>query len=110
MASVDECRAALEQLADRMAANAASAKLDFDRTLTCRLPDLDTAFHGRIADGRIVALEQGDDPAAKLKLTTSSDDLVALVGGKMNAASAWASGRLKIDAGVFDLMKLRKLF
>lgn len=110
MASVDECRAALEKLADRMAANAANAKLDFDRTLTCRLPDLDTAFHGRIADGRIVGLEQGDDPAAKLKLTTSSDDLVALVDGRLNAASAWASGRLKIDAGVFDLMKLRKLF
>jgi len=111
MASVEECRVALGQLADRMAANAAetNSKLDFDRTLSCRVTDLDVAFHGRLADGRITDLTDGDDPRAKLKLTTSSDDLVALVQGNLNVASAWASGRIKIDASLLDLIKLRKL-
>jgi predicted lipid carrier protein YhbT len=111
MATVEECRAALTRLADRMAANAArtSAKLDFDRTLSCRVPDLGAAFHGRLADGRILDVADGEDPKAKLKLTADSDDLVALVQGKLNVASAWASGRIKIDASVLDLMKLRKL-
>jgi putative sterol carrier protein len=111
MASVEECRAALEQLADRMAANAAqtNAKLDFDRTLSCRVTDHDVAFHGRLAGGRIADLADGDDPRAKLKLTAGSDDLVALVRGDLNIASAWASGRIKIDASLMDLMKLRKL-
>jgi putative sterol carrier protein len=111
MASVEECRAALEHLTDRMAANAERTreKLDFDRTLSCRIPDLDVAFHARLTGGQIVDVEEGEDPKAKLKLTAGSDDLVALVKGKLNAASAWASGRIKIDASLMDMMKLRKL-
>jgi putative sterol carrier protein len=111
MASVEECRAALEHLADRMAANAEQtrAKLDFDRTLSCRITDLGVAFRARLADGHIVDVAEGDDPKAKLKLTASSDDLVAIVRGSLNVASAWASGRIKIDASLMDMMKLRKL-
>jgi putative sterol carrier protein len=111
VATVEECRTALGKLADRLAANAAEAKakLDLDRTLTCRITDLDLAFHGRLTAGRILDLAEGDDPSAKLKLTSTSDDLVALVEGRLNAASAWASGRVKIDASLMDLMKLRKL-
>ncbi|MGC9669721.1 SCP2 sterol-binding domain-containing protein [Planosporangium sp. 12N6] len=111
MASVEECRAALEHLTDRMAAHAerTKAKLDFDRTLSCRIPDLGVAFHGRLTGGQIVDVSEGDDPAAKLKLTADSDDLVALVRGQLNAATAWASGRIKIDASLMDMMKLRKL-
>jgi putative sterol carrier protein len=111
MATVEQCRTALRALAERMAANAAESrsKLDLDRTLACRVPDLDAAFHGRLAEGQILDLTDGDDPKAKIKLTIGSDDLVALVAGRLNAASAWASGRLKIDAGVLDLIKLRKL-
>ena len=109
--SVDEARAALEHLTDRMAANAAAtrAKLDFDRTLSCRIPDLDVAFHARLSGGQIHDVTDGEDPEAKLKLTAGSDDLVALVKGKLNVASAWASGRIKIDASLMDMMKLRKL-
>ncbi|NJC71809.1 SCP2 sterol-binding domain-containing protein [Planosporangium thailandense] len=111
MASVEECRAALEHLSQRMAANAAQTreKLDFDRTLTCRIPDLDVAFHARLTGGQIVDIGDGDDPKAKLKLTAGSDDLLALVQGKLNVASAWAGGRIKIDASLMDMMKLRKL-
>ena len=111
MATVEECRAALQNLAKRLAANAAEArqKLDFDRSLACRVTDLDVAFHGQLADGQIVGLADGDDPRAKIKLTSSSDDLVALVDGNLNVASAWASGRVKIEAGLLDRLKLRKL-
>jgi hypothetical protein len=38
-----------------------------------------------------------------------SDDLVSLANDELGAAKAWTSGRLKIDAGVFDLLRLRKL-
>jgi putative sterol carrier protein len=111
MATVDECRDALQKLAKRLADNAAQAsqKLDFDRSLTCRIPDIGVAFHGRLSGGQIVDLADGDDPQAKIKLTAASDDLVALVDGGLNVASAWASGTLKIDASVLDLLRLRKL-
>lgn len=111
MATVDECRAALHKLAERMLANAAASatRLDFDRTLACRVTDLDAAFHGRLSEGRLLDLDDGDDAGAKIRLTATSDDLVDLVEGRLNAGSAWASGRIRIDAGFLDLIKLRKL-
>src|SRR5690348_12420555 len=111
MATVEECRAALVRLAERMADNAAETrgKLDFDRTVACRVTDLGVAFHGRLKNGQIIGLTDGDDPTAKVKLTANSDDLVALLNGELNAASAWASGRVKLEAGFLDLVKLRKL-
>jgi len=111
MATVEECRAALERLGAKMAANAAAttSKLDFDRTLSCKVTDLGVGFHGRLEGGRIVDIADGEDPKAKLKLTAAGDDLVALVDGRLNAASAWASGKIKIDASLMDLMKLRKI-
>jgi putative sterol carrier protein len=111
VATVEECRVALEKLGEQMAAKAAAgtSKIDFDRSLSCRITDLGVGFHGRLVDGRIEDVAEGEDPKAKLKLTAGSDDLVALVNGNLNVASAWASGRIKIDAGLMDLMKLRKL-
>ncbi|WBB69580.1 SCP2 sterol-binding domain-containing protein [Micromonospora sp. WMMD812] len=111
MASVDECRQALQQLAARLDSNAETVRerIDLDRTLACRITDLDTAFHGRLADGRLVDLTDGDDPKAKIALSTSSDDLLALVRGDLDIARAVASRRVSIKANPFDLMKLRKL-
>jgi SCP-2 sterol transfer family len=110
VATVEECRVALERLGDRMAANATGGgKLDFNRSLSCRITDLGVGFHGSLVDGRIQDVADGEDPKAKLKLTASSDDLIALVNGQLNVASAWAGGRIKIDASMLDLLKLRKL-
>ncbi|MEV0811155.1 SCP2 sterol-binding domain-containing protein [Micromonospora sp. NPDC050200] len=110
MASVDECRQALRDLASRLERHAgAGQQIDLDRTLACRVTDLDTAFHGRITGGRLVDLADGDDPKAKIALVTGSDDLVALVHGQLDIGRAVASRRVSIKANPFDLMKLRKL-
>ncbi|HEX7746194.1 MAG TPA: alkyl sulfatase C-terminal domain-containing protein [Micromonosporaceae bacterium] len=110
MASVDECRQALHDLAARLAANAeAQKRIDLDRTLACRLTDLDTAFHGRLTDGRLVDIADGDDANAKIAMTTTSDDLVELVHGRLDFPRAIASRRVSISANPFDLLKLRKL-
>lgn len=111
MASVDECRQALQELAARLDRNAETVRerIDLDRTLACRITDLDTAFHGRITGGRLVELTDGDDPKAKIALGTSSDDLLALVRGDLDVTSAVTSRRVSIKANPFDLLKLRKL-
>lgn len=111
MATVDECRAALDKLAARMDANASqlSGKIDLDRPLACSISDLGVAFHGRLVGGRLLGLTDGDDPKAKIRLTSTSDDLVALVNGDIDLARAWTSGRVKINANPLDLLKLRKL-
>jgi putative sterol carrier protein len=110
MATLDQCREALNQLAARLAKNAeVGGRLDFDRTLACQIPDLSAAFHGRLENGKIVDLTEGDDPKAKIKMIIDSDDLLELVSGRLDAGKAFASGRLKIKASVMDLLKLRKL-
>jgi putative sterol carrier protein len=110
MASVDECRQALHDLAARLEQSAETrGKLDFDRTLAARITDLATAFHGRLTDGRLVDIADGDDPKAKIALTADSDDLVALVTGKLDVTRAIASRQVSIKANPFDLLKLRKL-
>jgi hypothetical protein len=111
VASVDECRQALRELAARLERNAdiVRERIDLDRTLACRITDLGAAFHGRLADGRLVDLADGDDPKAKIAMSASSDDLLALVRGDLDIARAVASGRVSIKANPFDLLKLRKL-
>jgi hypothetical protein len=107
VATVDECRQALHNLAAQLEAKGAST--DLDRSLTCRVPDLDAAFHGRLTGGRLIDIADGDDPKAKIKLTASSDDLVAMLNGRLDVAKAVASRRVSISASPFDLLKLRKL-
>ena len=110
MATVDECRTALHQLAARLDANAeAKGRIDLDRPLACTIKDLGVYFHCRLKDGRLVDIQDGDDLKAKIRLTTTSDDLLALVGGELDFARAWASGRVSVSANPFDLLKLRKL-
>jgi len=110
VATVDECRQALHDLADRLAANAeARGKLDLDRTLACRVTDLDTAFHARLADGLLVDIADGDDPRAKIALITTSGNLLKLVRGELDVMAAMGSRQLSIKANPFDLLKLRRL-
>jgi hypothetical protein len=114
MATTEECRAALERLSENMsrARGGAAEAVALDRSLSCRISDLDLTFTGRLAGGRIrdVAAVPGT-PAerAQIRLTMTGDDLVALVGGDLNFARAWASGRVKLEAGLRDLLRLRTL-
>lgn len=112
MASVAECAAALQTLADRMAAMDPETRRRnaLDRTLSCRITDLNVAFGGRLRDGQLTDIHPVETTSAQVKLAMSSDDLVAIVAGKQNFASAWASGRVKIDATVLDLIRLRTIF
>ncbi|WP_436528107.1 alkyl sulfatase C-terminal domain-containing protein [Actinoplanes sp. HUAS TT8] len=110
MATVDECRKALHDLAAKLAANAeARGRLDFDRTLACRVTDLETAFHGRIAGGLLTDIADGDDPKAKIALVANSEDLLKLIAGELDITRAVAARQITIRANPFDLLKLRKL-
>jgi predicted lipid carrier protein YhbT len=110
MATVDECRQALLDLAVKLdEAAEARGKLDFDRTLACRVPDLSVAFHARLSGGRLIDIADGDDPRAKVALIADSDHLIALVSGKLDVTRAVAARQISIRANPFDLLKLRKL-
>ena len=111
MATVDDCRAALARLAANLAANVEEVrgKVNLDRTMVCRVTDLNVAFRGRLRDGHLIDVGEGDNPDAKIKLTATSDDLIALVDGKLDFARALATRRVSLSASPLDLLKLRKL-
>jgi putative sterol carrier protein len=72
--------------------------------------DLGVIFSGRLHDGALVDVEEdGDRPKAQLRLSCSSDDLLALTEGGLSPAGAWASGKLRIEASPRDLLRLRSL-
>jgi alkyl sulfatase BDS1-like metallo-beta-lactamase superfamily hydrolase len=112
MATVAECEKAFATLAERLADADPEMRRrnSFDRTISCRLSDLEVIFAGHLHDGLLTDIREVDDPSAQVKLTMTSDDLIKLVDRELNMASAWASGRVKIDARVFDLIKLRSVF
>jgi alkyl sulfatase BDS1-like metallo-beta-lactamase superfamily hydrolase len=112
MATVDDCERAMHALADRLAGvdPEKRSRSDLDRSLSCTLPDIGAIFAGRLKDGLLTDIRRVDTSDAQIKLTMSSDDLVQLVDGRLHLASAWASGRIKIGAGMVDLLKLRSIF
>ncbi|MFC8966518.1 SCP2 sterol-binding domain-containing protein [Streptomyces sp. NPDC057094] len=114
MATIEECRAALDKLSDTMASAEGDVRTAaaLDRSLSCRVTDLDVTFVGRLKDGRIEVLDtlQGPPPdKAQIRLAMAGDDLVAMVDGRLNFAKAWGSGRVKLEAGLRDLFRLRTL-
>ncbi|WP_233492382.1 alkyl sulfatase C-terminal domain-containing protein [Blastococcus sp. TF02A-30] len=108
---MDQCMTALEGILGDLAANPAAEGLD--RSLSCRITDLHEVVMGRLSSGAVRdlhVLPHGPDvPKADIRLTMSSDDLVALTSGQMSFGPAWASGRVKLEAGLRDLLRLRKL-
>ncbi|MFD9395947.1 sterol-binding protein [Streptomyces sp. NPDC060000] len=114
MATTEECRAALEKLSDSMRSAEGDVRTAaaLDRSVSCRITDLDITFVGRMTDGRIVVQDTLQGPPvqkAQIRLAMTGDDLVALVCGGLNFAKAWGSGRVKLEAGLRDLFQLRKL-
>jgi hypothetical protein len=114
MATIEECRAALEKLSDNMgsAEGDVATAASMDRSVSCRITDLDVTFVGRMTGGRIVVRDTVQGPPkekAQIRLTMAGDDLVALVNGELNFAKAWGAGRVKLEAGLRDLLRLRKL-
>lgn len=114
MATEQECEHALRELSARIAGSGGSEPA-LQRSVSCRITDLDAVFAGELRGGHledIVPLDAAEARAAKkadIRLTMSSDDLVSLVDGSLGFAAAWGTGRLRVDASIMDLLRLRKM-
>ncbi|MFE9775522.1 sterol-binding protein [Streptomyces sp. NPDC005931] len=114
MATIEECRAALDKLSDTMqhAEGDVREAAAMDRSVSCHITDLDTTFAGRLTGGRIEVHDTFRGPPrekAQIRLAMKGDDLVALVEGELHFAKAWGSGRVRLDASLRDVFRLRKL-
>ncbi|MGR4884435.1 SCP2 sterol-binding domain-containing protein [Streptomyces sp. LARHCF249] len=114
MATIQECRGALDRLSDNLAGADGGVRgaAALDRSLSCHITDLDQTFTGRLDGGRIRVESIAPGPPAskaEIRLAMSGDDLVALVAGDLKFAKAWASGRVRLEAGFRDLLRLKSL-
>jgi hypothetical protein len=116
VATKSECAAALDRLAVKLGGldEGDRAKHRMERTVSCRIPDLDVTFFGTLKDARLLDVTSYDGgaaaPQAQIRLTIPSDELLKLVDGGLNFVGAWTSGRIKVSASIGDLIKLRKIF
>ena len=112
MATLEECEQAVRLLVDRLADVDPDVRRKYavERTVACKVPDLGVVFLARFDDaGTISDLQVAPEGKAQVKLAASSDDLIALIEGRLAVPTAWATGKLKVDASMFDLLKLRSL-
>jgi hypothetical protein len=112
MTSAEECRTALQKLAGRLSELSPAERDQYfgNRTISVTVPDLDVTFVSVLGAGDDAVREAvPGEPPADIRLTAKSDEVAALAEQPMNLARAWMSGRVKIEASVKDLFRLRRL-
>jgi hypothetical protein len=112
MATEEDCRTALDRIVERLGAVDPEQFKEHvvERTISCRVSDLGLIFRTRMHEEGFDPFTPGDDwRDAQVRVAVNSDDLVALAKDELNVARAWATGRLKIEASIFDLFRLRRL-
>lgn len=111
MASQQECDDAFHLLATMLAQLDPDlrAKYILPRRVSCKITDLGLVWSGRLCDDGLVDITTSEEPKAQIRCSVSSDDLLLLVAGKQNIPSAWATGRLRVQAGPRDMLRLTSM-
>jgi predicted lipid carrier protein YhbT len=82
-----------------------------ERKLVVIIPDLELVYTGAYSAGAISSLRKARPNGEEdVKITVSSDDLIALADGRLGVGSALLWGKLRVEAGARDLLLLRQLF
>jgi SCP-2 sterol transfer family len=112
MATAQECQEALQKLAGRLSEMSPADRENYfgDRSMSVTIPDLGVTFMTRLGGGEEPVREVGpDEPPADIRVTANSDEVLSLAQSPMNIARAWVAGRVKIEASMKDLFRLRRL-
>ena len=81
------------------------------RTILCVLPDLKTAYRAELKDSKLTGLKKAPTTTeTDVRITARSDDLVAMIDGRLSVAFAFLTGKIRIEAPPKDLMMIRRLF
>jgi len=111
VATPGQVEAAIRSLAQKLADADPDPGSVPERTILCVLTDLDTAYWAELKGGRLDGLRPAEPTErADARITAKSDDLCALVEGRLGVTSAFFTGKIRIDAPVTDLLLLRRIF
>ena len=112
MATKAEVERQLGALMARLDGNEAGVRsaIPSRKVLRCQVPDLGTAWYSVVENGHVSQpTEAPPNGRADITLRVGSDDLVDLVEGRISFLSAFTSGRVRVDASIIDLLRLRSL-
>ncbi len=113
MATAEECRQALLALTGRIMELSPEERAEYlvDRDISCHVTDLGVTFLTRIGpDGAgPVRKANGSDTKAQIRMTAKSADLLALSADPGTFPKAWLTGKIKVEASLSDIFRLRKL-
>ena len=112
MASKAEVERQLGVLMARLGGNQAAVRsaVPGRRVLRCLVPDLGAAWYSVVEHGHVSPpSEASPNGRADITLRVGSDDLVDLVEGRTSFLSAFSSGKVRVDASIVDLLRLRSL-
>jgi len=111
VATSAEVEAAVLVLVDRLAEvdPALRRRYAAERTVSCTVSDLDVVWSGRLDEDGLHDVTDAPCERAQVRLSVGSDDLLALADGRLQVPAAVATGRLRVQAGPLDLLKLRGL-
>jgi len=113
VATKDEVTRAIERLMARLDGNEANVRsaIPGRKVMGCQITDLDAGWYSVIEDGHVSPPTEtpppGEHVAVLLKLR--SDDLIDLVEDRTSFMSAFLSGKVRVDASLTDLLRLRTL-
>lgn len=112
MASEAEVEAAIDTLIERLGEVDAEARRKHvpDRSVGVTVLDHDVTYVGDLKSGELINVrKEPGDFKPQLRVVCSSDDLVDMTEGRLKFAHAWATGQVRLDASLRDLLKLRAL-
>ncbi len=112
MATAQECQEALQKLAGRLTELSPADRDDYfgNRSISVTIPDLGVTYVTKLGTGDDPVRDAApDDPPAEIRLTAKSDEVLSLADSPMNIGRSWVAGRVKIEASVKDLFRLRRL-
>lgn len=85
------------------------ALLPARRTVEARCPDIDLVRFAEWRDGDLIVFEEPPSRRPDIRVTVHSDDLLAIAEGRMSFARAYTANRIRVDAPIADLLRLRAL-
>jgi hypothetical protein len=112
MNSAEECRAALQKLAGRLSELSPGERDQYfgNRSMSVTIPDLGVTYATTLGSGDDPVRDVAPgEPPADIRMTANSDEVLALAQQPMNIARSWMTGKIKIEASVKDLFRLRRL-
>ena len=109
MATVAEVEAVLADLLNRFESvdSGTRSMLPSRRVIEARFPDLGIVRHAEWRNGDLLVLEEPPGRRPDIRVTVDSDDLVAMAEGRLSFSRAYAANRIRLDASMTDLLRLR---